>query len=619
MKYIRIFITLVIALSLALSMVVLSEAPVLAQARLYVSPDAGKIGRSVNVYGYNYTPGQSVYFYFSSNKANVSERIDYEVTAYELVATAVAGTTGEEKGVIDTYFIVPAKLTDGITQENVHNGTYYVYATYYGSKVIKAVVKFTVEGASEITLSPKSATVGSEIKITGVSFGNQESLTVKYDGSELPIKSGDSITKSNGSFQCVIAVPLSTAGVHSITVTGTKTKSPAADEFIVLPKIILSPQTGAAGDLVKVSGNGFGSRLPLNVFFGDFRASSGRITDRNGSFEITFEVLPAGTGIHSVEVLDANGNSSKETFTIVAKSVSISPISGYAGTEVTVNGIGFAANKLIMIKFANVQVRTTATDTTGKFSDKFIVPRHSGGNYNVSVTDGVNTLSSTFTITASISLSQTVGNIGADLTVTGNGFSGAITIRYDNMVVATTATDANGMFVSTFKVPTSSYGNHIITASGPMNTIQADFNVESTSPPVPALMLPVPDSKEKSQVSFHWESVTDPSGVFYRMQVASNSNFTDILLDKQNLTIPEYTMSKTERLPSTSRASPYYWRVKAIDKAANESAWSQPRSFYVSSFPNWAKYTLIVIGSLLVALGIFWLGMRTARIRQSTE
>ena len=414
MKYIKIFTTLVIALSLALSMMVLTGAPVLAQARLYVSPDTGNIGRNVNVYGYNYTPGQSVYFYFSSNKANVSDRIDYEVTAYELVATKVSGISGEQKGVVDTYFSVPAKLTDGITKENVHNGTYYVYATYYDSKIIRAVTKFTVEGIGEITLSPNSAVVGSEIKINGISFGNQESFTVKYDGSELPIKSGDTITKINGSFQCVILIPSSTAGVHSITVTGTKTKLPAEAEFSVLPKITLSPQTGAAGDLLKVSGTGFGGRLPLNVFFSDYKASSGRMTDSSGSFEVTFEVLPAGTGSHVVEVIDGNGNSSKETFTIGAKAFNISPTSGYAGTEVTVNGIGFAANKMVTIKFANVQVRTTATDATGKFSDKFVVPRHSGGSYNVSATDGVNTVTSTFTITASISLSQTVGNIGTE-------------------------------------------------------------------------------------------------------------------------------------------------------------------------------------------------------------
>jgi len=269
MKYIRIFGTLVVALSLALSAAISSGTPVLAQARLYVSPDTGKIGRNVNVYGYNYTPGQSVFFYFSSNKASVNDRVDYEVTAYELVATKVSGLTGEQQGVVDTYFTVPARLTDGAKTENVHNGTYYVYTTYYGSKIIRAVATFTVEGTGEITLSPKEAVVGGEIKITGVNFGNQETFTVKYDGSELPIKSGDAITKSNGSFQCAIIIPSSTAGVHSITVTGARTKLPAIAEFIVLPKITLSPQSGAAGDTLKVSGTGFGGRMPLNIFFGN--------------------------------------------------------------------------------------------------------------------------------------------------------------------------------------------------------------------------------------------------------------------------------------------------------------------------------------------------------------
>jgi len=615
MKYIKIFRIMILALISALLVMFIAPAPAFAQPTLYVSPNHGKIGKGISVYGYNYSSGKTVYIYFSSDQALVGELIDVDVTAYELVATTIAGITEEEEGIIDTYFFVPPRLTDGYTTENVRNGIYYVYTTYSTSKVIRSLTTFTVEGVSEIALSIEEGIVGTEVKITGIGFGNREEFTIEYFGQEVPIKSGDTATNSIGNFQCFIDIPKSTAGAHSVTVTGDVSDLEAKAEFIVLPKITISPQAGAAGDKVTVRGTGFGDRVMLNIFFGNFRVVTGRTTDKYGSFDITFEVSPSGPGIHNIEVVDGNGNFSREKFTIGAISATLNPTSGYAGTEIKVSGVGFAASKMVTIKFANVQVRTTATDASGKFSDQFIVPRHSSGNYNVVVTDGVNTSTATFTIIASVSLSQTTGNIGTDLTINGNGFSGAVTIKYDDAIVATTAADASGIFVASFKVPASIHGKHIVTASDAMNTIQAEFNMESVPPPKPTLLLPVNDSREKSQVSFQWESVTDPSGVIYTFQIASDVHFTSMVLEKKGLIIPEYTLIKTEKLSSTSKEEPYYWRVKAIDGAANESAWSEPGSFYVSLFPNWVKYTLITLGAVIAALLIFWLGMKTSQIQ----
>jgi len=619
MKNFRLLKYSILAILIAISLVLLPGLPASAQARLYVSPDSSKVGRIISVYGSGFTAGQLVYLYFSSDYARINDRIDEDVTAYEVVTTTSAGTTGTSLGIIDTDFTVPARLTDGETRVNVRNGPYYIYATYSSSKIIKAAVDFDVVGTSEITVSPKDVFAGSDLKITGTNFGNQETFTVKYDANTVTIKSGDTITSKTGSFQCVITVPNSVAGVHTVTVTGDKTKLQAKADLYMQSDIILSPQAGAAGDIISVTGTGFGDRLPLNVFFGNFRVVTGRVTDKNGNFLITFEAIAAGAGKQVVEVVDGAGNSGKETFTISATTVSLNPASGYPDTEVTVSGVGFTSSKMVTIRFANTQVRTTATDTSGKFNDKFIVPRLAGGNYEVTVTDGANTVKAPFTITASISLSQTTGHIGSDLTVTGNGFSGVVTIKYDDIAIANTTTDARGMFAVTFKVPVSAHGKHNVTATGAINIIRTDFYVESVSPPVPAPLLPSAASRESSLTTFQWGTVNDPSGVTYQLQIASDVNFTNILLDRKDLTIPLYTLKQTEKLPAMGREAPYYWRVKAIDGALNEGEWSEPGTFYISVFPEWVKYLLIVIGALVAATAIFWAGMKTAQMRAKED
>ena len=74
-----------------------------------------------------------------------------------------------------------------------------------------------------------------------------------------------------------------------------------------------------------------------------------------------------------------------------------------------------------------------------------------------------------------------------------------------------------------------------------------------------------------------------------------------------------YTLtSDEEKLPSTPADGFYYWRVKAIDGAANESDWSAANKFWVSWLPDWATKAAIGVGAIIFALFFFWLGRKTA-------
>ena len=88
------------------------------------------------------------------------------------------------------------------------------------------------------------------------------------------------------------------------------------------------------------------------------------------------------------------------------------------------------------------------------------------------------------------------------------------------------------------------------------------------------------------------------------------------MLKKEGLTSSEYTITKEEKLESTKKEAPYYWQVKAIDGASNESEWSTPGSFYVGfqwpELKGWLLFLVIGVGALLIGLFGFWLGRRTA-------
>ncbi len=70
----------------------------------------------------------------------------------------------------------------------------------------------------------------------------------------------------------------------------------------------------------------------------------------------------------------------------------------------------------------------------------------------------------------------------------------------------------------------------------------------------------------------------------YQLQIASDGDFAFVVMEK-TLAESEYILSDEMALAAVTEDSPYYWRVKAIDGAANESEWSAPRSFLVLAPP----------------------------------
>jgi hypothetical protein len=458
---------------------------------------------------------------------------------------------------------------------------------------------FTV--VAGITLNPASAKVGVPFSVIGTGFTATTTVSITFDGASV----GQATTDSNGNFSLSFNVPVSTAGGH--TVIASDSFESASATFTSLSSIRLNPTSGTVGSQSTVSGSAFGASTLVTVNFENNQAVTAT-TDANGSFTVGFSIPNSAGGTHTVTATDGT-NIASDTFSTLAR-MTLSPVKGQTGAQVTVTGTGFASGRTATIRFADTAVRNIVADVNGGFSYTLVVPQLNAGNYTVTASDGVNTATVAFIITASISMNTTSGYVGTSLTVTGSGFFGTITILYDGTVVTTAMADANEAFSATFNVPVSIHGNHIITVSDGTTQLRTTFTMDSTPPLAPSLLSPGDGTRlgvlGGITPTFKWSNVTDPSGVTYVLQVDTSPDFSQPVLQKTDISGSRYTLTATEALPRGE----YYWRIKAIDGGSNESSWSQPRLLKSGLMAPWALVFIIILAIAVLGGGVYFALLR---------
>ncbi|MFC1950711.1 hypothetical protein ACFLWD_03530, partial [Chloroflexota bacterium] len=404
----------------------------------------------------------------------------------------------------------------------------------------------------------------------------------------------------------------------------------AVAEFVVTG-IEIDLDEGLVGTEVEISGIGFDSREDIEITYDDESIDikdGDDETDSSGEFDCTIEIPPSAIGEHTIIVEDESNNEGNAQFTVEPEII-ISPTLGSPAEQVTIGGTGFEASESMTITFDSTAVTTSpssvSSDTYGSFTGvTFVVPSVLAGTYNITAGDTTgNTVTKTFAIEYYASLSPTTGSVGTALTVSGSGFvaGGTVTVKYDTVQAATVAVDTSGAFSVTFDAPISEGGIHTLTATDGTNTEEFTFTMEAEPPPTSKSLLPATGSiiEEESPVSLDWEDVTDPSGVTYTLQVAADSLFSSIALEKVGLTLSGYTITEAERETlalTEEEETTYYWQVKAIDSASNEGEWSTAGSFILPrsgfTLPDWVIYLLFGVGALLLGILGFWLGRRAA-------
>jgi len=108
------------------------------------------------------------------------------------------------------------------------------------------------------------------------------------------------------------------------------------------------------------------------------------------------------------------------------------------------------------------------------------------------------------------------------------------------------------------------------------STVDADLEIDCTPPAVPTLISPTNGSYTSNITpELNWDPSTD--AVSYTVEYADNSGFTSSIV-VTGITDTNYTMP-------TLAENTWYWHVKAIDLATNESAYSSDWSFTVDTTP----------------------------------
>ena len=608
-RYHRMLFLLALILPLLATLVLTT--PALAAPVILISPSSGATGTTITIQGNNF-----------NSYVGDDITITYDATQIPNSPLQVPGS-----GSFTTEFTIP---------ETAAVGRHWITVYSTGGTITMLARNFFIVEETVITMDVFQGPVGTEVNITGQGFYSNRMVGIYYHNIATQ-HLGNATTSATGLFTYNFTVPNSTGGSHEITVLNDKGNQ-ADTEFKVVPVVLINKAAAGPGELLAMTGTGFGYRSLVDITMGTYPITTVRTND-TGDFEVVFNIPELNPGIFDIKALDAYSNQAEVKFTITA-SVGISNTSGAVGSPVTINGSGFTAGQSVSVVYDDVTVTTVNADNFGRFVISFDIPVSTGGIHQITVSDGTFTEYYTYVV-ESEAPAVPVLVIPVKNTETKSvayfdwqdvdDLSQPVVYRLQvapDQNFSTTVLDKSDLSDSEYSLtfnealPAATTGTsyywRVKTRDAASNESEWSeswsFNVNP--PQTPALIQPELDTIVEIPVFFNWQDVSSLSPpVTYKLQISTDLGFFTVTLEVTGLSDSEYYLTEPEYLPETGEEVPYYWRVKTIDYVNNESQWSDPRSFYVQggfSFPAWAIYTLIGIAAILVGYLAYWVGRRTA-------
>ncbi|MFN4133645.1 MAG: Ig-like domain repeat protein, partial [Candidatus Hadarchaeales archaeon] len=120
------------------------------------------------------------------------------------------------------------------------------------------------------------------------------------------------------------------------------------------------------------------------------------------------------------------------------------------------------------------------------------------------------------------------------------------------------------------------------------NSVVYSFRVDTLAPP--QVQLYRPDNRagtENFSLSFEWYRVVDNTGVRYHIQVGYGLDFSNLVVNDNNVVDNTYSYLATQR-------GHYTWRVRAIDGAGNIGEWSENRVIAVAAWEMIESWTATI-------------------------
>ncbi|MBI4778394.1 hypothetical protein HY792_05700, partial [Candidatus Desantisbacteria bacterium] len=397
-----------------------------------VSPNAGTIGRMIEVKGSGYASGEAITVRFGTNMAiqNIAADSRGYVEIVFNVDTQVYGTT-------------TVKLT-GLIAGSATN-TFRIMPNIY-------------------TVTPTKGTVGTQVEVMGAGYAATETIRIDFGNTNnIKMAAADNLGRVSTSF----TVNVQPYGQKIVRLTGSSSTS-VENTFTIIPAIYsVTPVLGSVGTIVEINGSGYSAADSIRIDFGSNGRIQTAVADSSGYFTASFTVDTQKYGTTTINAIGASSASAINTFVIVG-GVMVTPTSGTVGTKVYTEGSGFGANEHVGVNFGTTPtIVTMNTDSRGVFTGYFTVDTQSYGQVVVEAVNSTTAQTGFFIMPALYRVTPSTGTVGTVVTLKGNGYDDTevITIRFGAALLYANS-DGVGYFEARFTVDTQGYGTCTIRATG---------------------------------------------------------------------------------------------------------------------------------------------------------
>ncbi len=260
-------------------------------------------------------------------------------------------------------------------------GTIGEHALFANTTGVSSVAYFTIN-ASTVLLSRYGASPGSTVSIFAEGFSPASSLHLIYNGRS----AGTVTTAGNGTGVINFTVPRMTAGRYTVQATSQAGLASNITMLTVRPTVQATEVGVNVGATIQVTGNYYYPSSRVRIYIGPDLMPQPYTSGKNGTLyaNITVPVLPGGNV--SLGAYDVEGNNATVFTLIIQPHISLSSISGPAGSRLAVSGTGFVpGTNLTLLWNGNQLTQVSGISANGTFRQIISVPNGTPGTYLVSV------------------------------------------------------------------------------------------------------------------------------------------------------------------------------------------------------------------------------------------
>lgn len=258
-----------------------------------VSPSGGAPGTALSVSAKGWPAGQTMTIAWNRS-------------------TGVSGTTVctgrvPANGTYTCSFAIPSVVA----------GAYPLVAAASGG--LTSTFSVGVTGATQVSISPNSGTVGSEGTLIAGGFGALEPVDFTWDSSLTKWQTVR--TDANGALRIKTTLPYLSYGQHTLKLQGQTSGKQATTTVTVAQSVSLGPAAGASGSTATLYARGFKAGQAISATWNGASTVCSGTVGANGSYTCSFTV-PGGSANTAYPVTVSNaGISGSASFTVTSGAV----------------------------------------------------------------------------------------------------------------------------------------------------------------------------------------------------------------------------------------------------------------------------------------------------------